>query len=212
MATGRYPERGAPGYSEQPTARYPADDRYGYPEAGGPPPARRRNYQQGTYGRNEYGEPMNPFGAEADRRFGIAGVATGLIGAIMVLVALTGLNWFSGTTTGTLDFGQADDVAQQGLFSDFGQAYFGWLAWLFFIVVVLAVVLAAFPSPALRVFRAVGVVAGVAAAGLAFLAIQPSSGTPGYGDVLSDTSVGFWLAVAGFLLAAVGAGIGAQRV
>ena len=50
----------------------------------------------------------------------------------------------------------------------------------------------------------------VAGAVLAFLAIKPSGG-PSYGDILGDTSVGFWLAVAGFLLAAIGAGIGAQR-
>src|SRR3954467_7237391 len=137
MTTGRYPDPGARGYPQAGAARYPGGGRadgYDYPESGVPPEARRRSYQQGTYGLNEYGQPMNPFGAEADRRFGIAGVATGLIGAIMVLVALTGLNWFSGPTTGTLDFGGSGDAAQRGLFSDFGQAYFGWLAWLFFVV------------------------------------------------------------------------------
>lgn len=205
MTTGRYPEPGEPqarpgAYQQGPYGRNEYDE----------PPGRTGAYRQGTYGRNEYGEPVNPFGAAADDRFGIAGIATGLLGAIAVLVALTGLDWFSGPTTGTVGFSDLHDIAENGGFSDFGKVYFGWLAWVFFIVVVVAVILAAFPSPALRAFRAIGVVVGVAAAGLAFLAIKPD-GNAGYADILGDSSVGFWLAVAGFLLAAVGAGIGAQR-
>ena len=206
MTTGRYPEPGEP--QTPPGAHQQgAYGRGEYDE----PQTRAGAYRQGTYGRNEYGEPVNPFGAAADDRFGIAGIATGLIGAIAVLVALTGLDWFSGPTTGRPSASATCTTSPRPARSaTSARSYFGWLAWVFFIVAVVAVILAAFPSPALRAFRAIGVVVGVAAAGLAFLAIKPSGGA-GYGHILGDSSVGFWLAVAGFLLAAIGAGIGAQR-
>lgn len=180
-----------------------------YPENLDPadPRARGRAYEQSTYGQNAYGDPVNPFGAAGDYAFGIAALVTGLLGGIVLLVSFTAIDWFDGSVA----FGDIHDQTQHGVGTGFGKAYFGWLAWVALIVVVAAAVLASFPSPGLRAFRAIGVVVGLAMAGLTFLAIKPD-GSASYSDVLGRTQAGFYLAVAGFLLAGIGAGIGARRV
>ena len=215
------PTRRQPAY-EDPTRQQPAyqDPRYQdphyqdqphYQEPGVPPQQRRGpgQYHQQTYGRDQYGHPTNPFGAAGDFAFGIAGLATALIGGIVVLVALTAVDWFDNG----ISFGDLHDLANNtGAFTGFGDAYFGWLAWAFLIVGVIAGIASSFPSPAVRAFRAIGVVVGIAAAGLTFLAIKSDTGGPSYSSTISHTQIGFWLVIVGFVLIGVGAGIGPRRV
>ena len=83
---------------------------------------------------------------------------------------------------------------------------------------VIAAVLAAIPRLSAP-FRAVGVLAAVGSIVLTFIAVkffnskagQISSDFNGYSTYLKHARVGFWLAVAAFLIAGSGAAIGASR-
>lgn len=186
------------------------------------PQGQRPRYDQPTaqYGRDQYGQPArpaarygspaaNPFGTEGNEEFGIVGMVLGLLGGVLLIVCFTALDWFKGGATfgDTADFVDGNPAAATG----FASAYFSWFAWTFVIIAVLAAVLSSFPSPALRATRVIGVVAGFAAAGLSFLALQVSDGRS-YLDWLKDARIGFYLAVIGFVLVGIGAAIGPRKV
>jgi hypothetical protein len=102
-----------------------------------------------------------------------------------------------------------------------GPTYFGWLAWVLLAVTVLFAVVAALPTSAATAFRWLGAGIAIVAIALTFWAIYLISvtgqlrtqigGSPRYSDFLSHTAVGFYLAVGGFLLIAIGALIGPRR-
>jgi hypothetical protein len=173
-----------------------------YPQTDGQP-----NYQVARQPRFA-DSTANPFGAASDQQFGIVSTVLALLGGILGIVTLTGLDWFKGSTS----FSDVHDAleANPNSATGFASAYFGWLAWTFLIVAVLAGVMASFPSPALRAFRVIGVVVGFAAAGLSFLAIQLLQGS--YLDYLKDARIGFYLMVVAYLLAGIGAAIGPRKV
>ena len=180
-----YPQ---PGYGQQP----------GYPQQ--PPAGQRPRFADTT---------ANPFGAASDQAFGIVSTVLALLGGILGIVTLTGLDWFKNGVS----FSDVHDAldARGDQTNGFASAYFGWLAWAFLIIAVIAAVAASFPSPALRIVRVIGVVVGIAAAGLSFLALQFGDFVS-YTSVLKDARVGFYLMVVAFLLIGVGAGIGPRKV
>ncbi len=173
------------------------------------------NAPQGDPRGQGYGQPQGaPYAQPANTdTFGIVGTVLALLGGVILIVSFTALDWFSqsvsGGGTASLSFSDISDRSDS--LTGFASAYFGWLAWLFLIVVVVAGVLASVPSPALRAFRIVGVVVGLAAAGLTFLAIKLGDG-PSYTDFLKNTSIGFYFAVVGFVVAGIGAAIGPHKV
>lgn len=184
-------------YSQPPHGTPQYDQRYGQPP-----------YEQAPSGQAPYRPPpMNPFGTESNQAFGIVGTVLTLLGGIILVVSFTAVDWF----TQGLSFSDVSTQLNNGNGNGFATAYFGWLAWVFLIITVVAGVLASFPSPALRALRIIGVVVGVAAAGLTFLAINLGAGTT-YGHNLAHARVGFYLAIVGFLLAGIGAGIGPRKV
>ena len=102
-------------------------------------------------------------------------------------------------------------------------AYFSWLGWTLLVGGVALALIGASPvSGFSEVGRTLGVLAGVAGVGATFGAIylfrfdaglagQLNTAQPGYLDYLKHTSVGFFLAVGGFVLVAVGAAMGPSR-
>lgn len=182
--------QGRPPRYDQPTTQYGAQPPYGAP------PGRHDDPQR------------NPFGTAGDQAFGIASIVLTLLGGIVLVVSFTTLEWFKGSVT----FGDISDAVDAGgSATGFGEAYFDWLAWTFFIVGLVAAIVASFPSPALRAVRAIGAVVGFAAAGLTFLAIDPGD-NGSYGDAIGDARIGFYFAVVGFLLIGIGAAIGPRKV
>lgn len=155
----------------------------------------------------------NPFGAASNQAFGIAGTVLALLGAILGIVTLTGLEWFDFPRFGgVMSFRYTSTVV--GNLSDapgFASAYFGWLAWVLLIIAVIAAVMASFPSPALRAFRIIGTVVGFAAAGLSFLALQFDSAVP-YTEFFTHARIGFYLMVIAYVLVGAGAAIGPRKV
>ena len=175
-----------------------------------PPGGDQGGYGPPEYGQPGYGQPApsydQPSAFERSQSYGIVGTVLTLLGGIAVLVSFTALDWFKNGIT----FGDLHDQASADQLSGFASVYFGWLGWVFLIIVVIAGVLASVPTPALRICRIIGIVIGLAAAGLSFLAIQLNS-AQAYSTYLKDARIGFWLAVVGFLFAAIGAGIGPRR-
>ncbi|WP_460605698.1 hypothetical protein [Jatrophihabitans fulvus] len=183
---------------------------------------RRDPAQQPTtqFGRDPYAQPVaqpgyrheNPFGTEGNERFGIAGMVCALLGAVLLIVCFTALDWFAvevpGSFGGNITFG---DISGSEGTTGFATAYFNWFAWTFMVIGTACAVGSSFPSPALRALRVVGVVTSFAAAGLSFLAVQVNDARS-YTVWLGNARIGFYLAVAGFVLIGVGAAIGPRKV
>jgi hypothetical protein len=156
------------------------------------------------YGQQQYAQPS---AFERSRSYGIVGTVLTLLGGIAVLVSFTALDWYRNSTFGDINTSLSNNPNANG----FAKVYFGWLGWVALVIVVVAGVLASFPTPALRICRIIGIVVGIAMSGLTFLAIDFSGNSTGYSDYLKNAQIGFYFAVAGFLLAGIGAGIGPRR-
>ena len=184
---------------DQPTTQYPRDqyapDQYGRDPYAAPP-----------RGGPSRGPQQNPFGTEGNEEFGIVGMVLGLLGGVLLIVCFTALDWFS-IDGGARSFSDVNSLRVDG----FASSYFGWFAWTFAIVAVLAAVGSSFPSPALRALRVIGVVTAFSAAGLSFLALQVNV-AQSYTTWLKDARAGFYLAVIGFVLVGIGAAIGPRKV
>ncbi|MBE7190089.1 hypothetical protein [Jatrophihabitans endophyticus] len=199
---------GQSGYGQQP--------QYGQSQYGQQPqgdPYRQQSYEAERQRRARFEDSTNnPFGAASDQAFGIVGTVLALLGGILGVVTLTGLEWLNGGVYGPRDFSDLHNaVENNSAATGFASAYFGWLAWVFLIVAVIAGVMASFPSPALRAFRVIGTVIGFAAAGLSFLALQISSDVS-YVDYLKHARIGFYLMVIAYVLVGTGAAIGPRKV
>jgi hypothetical protein len=197
---------------EQPNYQVPAQQQgpaqaYGQqPGPYGQPSGPLAGYTPGTVGR------INP-----GLRVGVVGSVLVLLGGILLVVANTALTWLSGDdgSGGTLSLKFSDihkvfNVAGADG-SQPARAYFGWLAWVLLVAVVLIGLLANAPMGLSALLRPLGLVLGLAGAGLTFWALKFDSSVS-IGDELKHTSVGFWIAVAGFVLAGVGALLGPRHV
>jgi hypothetical protein len=229
---------GGPQYGPPPGSQYgpPPGSQYGPPPGSqyGPPPGSQYGPPPGSqYGPppgSQYGPPPGqyggygaPYGAPASTKVpavGVVALVLAGVGAILGIIAFTAVDWYSGT--GPSKFSDVRDVVTNAQTKPYAasvaKVYFGWLAWVLLAVVVIAAVLAAIPSVSAP-FRAVGVLAAVGSIVLTFIAVkffnskaaQISSEFRGYSTYLKHARVGFWMAVAAFLIAGIGAAIGAQR-
>jgi hypothetical protein len=162
--------------------------------------------------------PMTTRFAKVDpgpsQSFGVIGAAIAVVGAILLVVGFTAVNWYSGggdskvsNIRATIDVFGSDSVTGSA------KVYFGWLGWALVIVAVLAAVGAVTPTIG-GPFRVVAIVVSVAGIIMTFLAIElTKSGidlgvATGYSDYLKHARLGFYFAVIGFLLTGVGAAVG----
>lgn len=156
------------------------------------------------------------------QRFGLVGAGIAAIGAIVLIVAFTAINWFDGS--GDSHFGDLHKLAgaldDKNLASSWSVVYFGWLSWVLLAVGFIVAILANLPSPLSAILRGLGVLIGLVGIALTFAAIkltksaaaaQQAGSPPNYGDYFKHVSIGFWLAVVGFLVIAIGAVIGPRR-
>lgn len=155
------------------------------------------------------------------QRFGVLSALCTVCGATLVVIAFTALRWFPGQTgsgaTPTFGelhrlLGQLHDLAQPS-----ARLYFGWLGWALLAAAALTALAAALPMPGAP-FRMIGALVSAAAIGMTFIAIDLFKNVDasigihqGYWTYLKHAQVGFYCAVAGFLLLGVGALIGGSR-
>lgn len=217
-----------PGDGEQPTYR---QQPYGQQQYA-PPPG---GYAPPPPGAVPYVPPRRR------RGLGIVGLTLAVVGAVAVLLAFLNFRWFrSGANNPTFRhanrsrFNQLHrhlDSLQHQLSGNPGARYvhlgvapdyFSWLGWLLFGVAVALAVLAVLPIRGGAIARVLGVLAGLAGAGFTVWAVdlirvtgpiqrQLGSRAPGFGDWISHTYVGAWLAFGGFLLLAIASATGSRR-
>lgn len=153
--------------------------------------------------------------------FGTLGAILAIVGAILVVVSFTVLDWFDKQSLNGLSSSHFSDVHRVlneagGLAAGTSKLYFAWLGWALVIVVAVLALVANMPSPLATLFRVIGAVAGAAAIGVTFLAIKLASApagapAPAYSDYIKHARLGFYFAVGGFLIMAIGALIGPSR-
>jgi hypothetical protein len=155
------------------------------------------------------------------QRFGVlSAVFTGL-GVVSVILAFTAFDWYGtgGVSGSQSKFSDVHKVLNEikELAQGPAKLYFGWLGWVLLAAAALTALAAALPTIGTP-FRVVGVLVAVAGVVVTFLAIQllkDSSLLPsdyrGYWTWLKHARLGFYAAVAGFVLMAVGAAIGPSR-
>ena len=181
---------------------------YGGPDYGPP------GYGPPGHGPPGHGPPSGPYiGAGPRPTFGALGAVIAIAGAIAVVLAYTALDWFDGGSSST--FSDVHDVvtaAPSHAVTGLAAAYFGWLAWLLLCGSVIVAIAANAASNASAVVRAAGVLVGAVSAVVTLFAIKlDGTGSRSLSDYLHHARVGFYLALAGFLLLAVGAAIGPRR-
>jgi hypothetical protein len=137
------------------------------------------------------------------KSYGIAGAVLAVLGAAALAVAFTVPDWLD--TNGFSRIRRA--LGHAAWAAGFSKAYFTWLA---FALAALAFVLALAanaPTAASGLLRLLGLLAGLAGAGLTFLAIRVNPHVA-YSQYLHHVRAGFWVAVGGFLGVGVGAVVG----
>lgn len=148
--------------------------------------------------------------------FGLLGAAFAAAGALLLILALTAVNWFTTAGLGSTHAGDLKKILQSGTGAvGIAKAYFAWLGWALVVAVVVLAILANLPWPLARIFRVIGAIVAALGIALTFLAIRLTSTTgansPTYGDYLDHARMGFYLAIAGFLLVGIGCVIGPSR-
>jgi hypothetical protein len=185
-------------YGQEPTPG--SDPQYGQPQYGRPAdPAYGPPGGRSAAVANAYGSPIS-----SGAKFGVVGATFAGIGAVLLIIAFTAVDWLG--NGGPSTFGDLHDALSPKPPGAAGLAatYFSWLAWVLLIVVVLVAIAATLPTPASGPLRALGAIIAAAAIALTFFAIQLSSGVA-YSSFIKHASIGFYLAIAGFLLAGIGA-------
>ncbi|MGI8677303.1 MAG: hypothetical protein ACR2LX_01165 [Jatrophihabitans sp.] len=149
---------------------------------------------------------------ERPQSFGWLGAIAIIVGAVLLLVAFFGVEWFD--AAGTNDFahlrsGVGDNVSAAII----AKLYFGGLAWILAAVGFVLALLACVPSAASLGLRVFGAVAGFGGVALTLLSVRlyTSPAVATYGFFLERVKSGFYVAALGFLLVGVGAMIGPRR-
>jgi hypothetical protein len=209
-------------YGEQPggepTTRFGDPYRAEQPPHGGqpayPPPQQGYRQQQGypqqqpSGQQGRYSAAANAYGAPvgSGAKFGVVGATLAGVGAILLIISFTAVNWFNGSHSGFSDI--SDQLDGQGNAAPgLASAYFSWLGWVLAIALVVIAIAANLPSPASGPLRAFGAILAAAGIAVTFFAIRFSDGVA-YTEFLKHARLGFYLALAGFLIAGIGALVG----
>lgn len=146
---------------------------------------------------------------------GVSGIALVMAGAVPVLLAFTALDWYPGSTgpsaVAHIMFGDLRAASKFDLAPALSRAYFGWLAWVLLLLVIVVGIAANLPTPASRFLRVLGGAIGLGGAGATYYALNGLSRLNDGDYPLHDASAGIWLTLAGFLVAGAGAAIGPMR-
>ena len=217
-----YVPTGANPYDAQPPGQYPGQARHSTPPAENAAP-----YAQ-MYGSNPSAPGQQPYGGvpgmvlppnyavymtPTHRALGVVGLVISIIGAALVVISFTALDWLSGDD----GFGGTDKVTFRNLHDLVGsdapalpRLYFNWLAYALLAVVLVLAVLGNLPTGSHALWRILGGVGGIAGVIITFFALYNGGTT--LADLYKYGSAGFWLAMAGFFVLAIGALVGPRRV
>jgi hypothetical protein len=147
---------------------------------------------------------------------GLAGIALVLVGVVLLLVSFTApVDWYPGSTRPSavahIRFSDLHDLTAASSSIALTKAYFGWLAWVLLIAVIVVGFAANAPTPAADGLRVLGFAVGLAGAAVTYLALNKLASWAGSGGAFDHSRAGVWLAMTGYLVAGVGAAIGPKR-
>jgi hypothetical protein len=189
----------SPGTGPQPSPEqqpgYPAPFGYGQPAAMGPETTRMARLDPGP-----------------GLAFGVLGTVIAAVGAVLVVLSFTVLDWLTRGSEPDSHFRTIRRVLSRDAVPAAGPAklYFSWLGWALLVAVVVFALLANLPSPLTNAFRVIGALGAAAAIAVTFVAIKLADG-PAYSEYLKHARIGFYVAVGGFLLVGIGALVGPAR-
>lgn len=154
------------------------------------------------------------------RRIGVVGVGLVSLGAIMLILSFTTLEWrrvaARGDSVGEIDFAALRQNLEH--FPAGGKpgatvAYFTWLCWVLLIALILLGYAANLPTPSSNGLRLGGFFLGLVGAAFTYYALSRYSlathdlfGTSS--GALDNADLGIWFALGGYLLAGAGAAVG----
>lgn len=137
---------------------------------------------------------------------GVIGFLLVLLGLAAVLIGMFALNWLAET-----DFGQLHDAAsERGGGSGFAKSYYQWLGYTMLALATALGLLANLPIRSGAGLRVVAAVVALLGAGMTTYAIS-LSGQEAFGDFFDAAQAGYFVAIAGFIVIAVGAVIRPRR-
>ncbi len=142
--------------------------------------------------------------------FGWLGFGMSVIGSVMVLVSYSALIWIGAGNYTFPDLRQRiTAIDSDVLVHPVAKTYFSWLGWAILALVAVCAILAA--TPALSgPFRILAPLLAVAAIALTLVAIDITN-QRAYGVWFRDARAGFYLALVGFVLVAIGSALGPGR-
>jgi hypothetical protein len=158
--------------------------------------------------------PPPPVSATRRDTFGSGGAFFAGVGAVMVLIAFSSLDWLSASGEGITFSDIHRLVSLQGSAANApAQGYFGGLGWVFLVAATATAFYAVVPA-APPFMRAVSFLLGLAAVIVTFLAIaigKDGGGGVPYSAYIKHAEAGFWVAVVGFAMIGLGGSAGPRR-
>jgi hypothetical protein len=153
--------------------------------------------------------------ARAARSIGVPGIGLILAGVVLLLVSFTAVDWYPGSNRPSavahIGFTDLHHLTAASTSVAIAKAYFGWLAWVLLILVIVVGFAANVPTPAANGLRVAGFALGLAGAAVTYLALDRLAGWAGSRSAFDHARAGVWLAIGGYLVAGLGAGLGPRR-
>jgi hypothetical protein len=155
--------------------------------------------------------------ANPPRAIGTRSILLVLVGAVLVLVSFRFLDWYDvphgrADSTGDVTFSSLHSSAEQLGGAGVALAYFSWLSWALLIAVIVLGVWAALPTRAADGLRVAAFLVGLAGAVGTYYALrQHFNATGSTRNLFYHSTWGVWAALAGYLIAAIGAVLGPRR-
>lgn len=214
---GAYPQPGQTGYPGQ--AGYQQGGGYNYPQQTGYQPG---GQQQGGYGYQQpagYGYEQRDwrgYSSQPREKVGIIGLALAVVGAVLLILSFTTLNWYKPPGGKFSDLHDAAKAADAGL----AKAFSGWLAWVLVALVIITAVLANLPIGGMALtFRIIAPVLGILGIVLTLLAlnnywskVKDAAQAQGIDvGIFNHSEIGLYFALAGFLIAGIAGVFGPRR-
>lgn len=165
---------------------------------------------------------LTPHGARPDsRRVGVLGMLVVTLGAVMLIMSFTSLDWRQRASNGGDNVGTIDFAALRQNLEHFPAAgrpaatvaYFTWLCWVLLLALIVVGFVANVPSPWSNGLRLTGFFLGMVGAAFTYYALtryaQATHDLFGSSSgALDNSDLGIWFALFGYLLAGVGSAIG----
>jgi hypothetical protein len=142
------------------------------------------------------------------------GIVAVLIGAVLVLISFSGLDWYAAPPPGPdvapvgRSFAELHHNAEALGLGFLVDAYFIWLAWVVLIALIVVGTLASVAREHVDNYRVGGLTLGLFGAAITYYIVYKIHQSSQAGHVFSHASTGIWFVLFGFVLAGAGSAVG----